>query len=459
MGRVYYLRVWRSWACLLVAVVCVACEKKDPTDPSPGNGGSGETISGRERLGWDQPAVSTGDLATYRYAIYVDGVRSEMTDISCGSAAGANGYACSGRLPSMSPGAHTLQLATFNGAGESSRSASLQVTVTGASAPAEPDALRPGDTVATQDGIRLQAQLVAENLDEPTDVAVAPDGRLFIAQRSGVLILDGSDVRNAGPGGEAGERVLSIALHPDFAQTRHVFLTEAIVENGARVFRTSRFRDFGGRLVERMVLLPEIAASGEPSAALRFGHDGKLYAAFDDGGSAESARRLSEWSGKVLRLEPDGRTPADQPSASPVFVSALKSPRGLAWTPDGETMWLAETGVDGIERLRAVATSGERPRRAGQRASYALPERVGLGPMAIHSGAAAPPFKDDLFIAARDGGYLLRVRFEQEDRRRVVTTERFLEGQVGPVHAVTVAPDGSLVVATASQVWRLAPVR
>ena len=439
-------------------MVAAACQKNNPPPPSPGPGtGNGETISGRERLGWDQPAPSSAELATYRYAVYIDNVRGEMSEISCGSSAGAAGFQCSGRLPAMSAGAHRIELATFFMSGdspvESTRSPALQVTVTGASSPADSPQLQDGETLTSSDGVQLQTQLIAEGLDEPSDLAVAPDGRLFVAQRGGVVILD-RDAQVALP---ASGRILSIALDPDFARTRHVFLVEALPQDGGDTFRTSRYRELGGHLVERMVLLPELPASSDPSAALRFGPDGKLYAAFDDRGSADAAARLSDWSGKVLRLEKDGRTPEDQPSASPVVVSALKSPRGLAWSPDAGTMWLAESGVDGVERLRAIAMTTERPRRMGQRTSYAIPERVGLGAMAVHTGEGLPRFEGDLLIAAREGGYVLRVRFEQEDRHRVVTTERLLENRVGPVHALAIAADGSLLVATATQLWRLSP--
>lgn len=442
---------------MLFVVVATACQKNNPAPPSPGPGGSGETISGRERLGWDQPAASTTELATYRYAVYVDNVRLLMTEVNCGSAAGSSGFACSGRLPPMSSGAHRLELATFvesgNGVLESAKSPALEVTVTGATSPVESTDLQDGETLETNDGVPLSAQLVADNFEDPRDIAVAPDGRLFIAQRNGVVVFDGESVLI---GLAAEGEVLSIALDPEFTRTRHVYVVEAVLRDSAFTFRTSRYRELGGRLVERMVLLPELQASSEPKAVLRFGPDRRLYAAFDDGGSADAAAKLSEWNGKVLRLEPDGRTPDDQPSASPVLLSALKSPRGLAWASDASTLWLAELGVDGIERLRGMSMSRERPRRGVQRTSYALPERVGLAAMAIHPGEGAPRMTDDLFIAARDAGYVLRVRFDAEDRRRVLTTERLLEGRVGAVHAVAVAGDGSLYVATARELWRLA---
>ena len=88
------------------------------------------SITGRERIGWDQAADSPSELATFVYAIYVDGVRNLLADTSCATAAGSTGFACSGRLPALSNGSHTLQLAAFVDAGdgdivESSRSTSL----------------------------------------------------------------------------------------------------------------------------------------------------------------------------------------------------------------------------------------------------------------------------------------------------------------------------------------------
>ena len=109
----YHGAVRRSWL-LITVLAAAACGSSPPPAPSPGpGGGSGGSITGRERIGWDQPADSTSELATFQYAIYVDGTRSIVTETSCSGSAGTSGYACSGRLPVMSNGAHTLSLATF----------------------------------------------------------------------------------------------------------------------------------------------------------------------------------------------------------------------------------------------------------------------------------------------------------------------------------------------------------
>src|SRR4029079_13650900 len=116
----------RSATIVFVCVVLVACGGKSPTSP-----GTGDVITGSERFGWDQPAADAGELATFRYAMYVDEARGEAADVTCDAASTSGRFACTSRLPSMPNGMHTLQVAAFViDAGlvrESARSASVRV--------------------------------------------------------------------------------------------------------------------------------------------------------------------------------------------------------------------------------------------------------------------------------------------------------------------------------------------
>jgi glucose/arabinose dehydrogenase len=427
-----------------------------PAEPSPG-GNTGDTISGTERIGWDQSAVSSAELATFRYRIYVDGTPSEMNGVLCEQVAGPAGFPCSGRLPSMTAGTHLLEIAAFVGDTEGPRSAALRVTVAGAVAGPAPAPLVDGEQIRTADGVELTASLLAEGLEDVTDMAIAQDGRLVIAERGGCLRVVGGEVgedtRVCRPG--AADGILSVTLSPDFTRTGHLFLMHTL----PGTFRVARYRLFERQLLDRMLVLRDVPASALPSAVLRFGPDEKLYAAFDDGGSRDAAERQSEWNGKVLRVNPDGRTPDDQPAASPVFWSGLASPRGLDWRPDGGALWLAEAGPDGTERIRALVTGTERPRRAGQRASYVVGQEIGVSSLVYYRGDAVPQFRGDMFIALRDANYLLRVRFDERDAMRAITTEKLLEGRPDGVRAVVIGPDGALYVATNSAVWRLSAAR
>jgi hypothetical protein len=115
----------RGLTIVIGALVLGGCGK-----PAPAPGG-GETITGSERFGWDQPAADAAELATFRYAIYVDDVRSEATGVSCAQAVVNGRFPCSSNLPSMPAGNHVLSVASFVIDGgvirESSRSAAVSV--------------------------------------------------------------------------------------------------------------------------------------------------------------------------------------------------------------------------------------------------------------------------------------------------------------------------------------------
>jgi len=455
---------------LLLTLACLGlagCDKSPQPAPEPAE----QRITGSERVGWDQQPGDAGEFESFRYAIYVDGTRSELADATCGSTPSAAGFPCSARLPPMSPGAHTLELASFVVAGEvleGARSSPLRVIVTGATAQVveRGRAWQPGTLPETTDRVRLRIDLVADGLSEPTDVAFAPDGRLFVAERRGrvQVVRDGrlrgepavtiDDIVTAGEGG-----LLGLAFDPRFEQTRLVYaLYTAPSSSGGSVFRLARFREANDTLGDRVILLDDIpVSSGRAAASLRFGADGKLYAAFDDGGDARRAGDLAAFSGKILRMNPDGSTPDDQAGMTPVYSYEYRSPRGLDWQPGTGLLWIADVDSQGSTRLSAVAAGQDRPRRAAIRATQVLPRPTSASALAFYRGALIPAFRDNLLVAADEGRHILRVGFDPKDRTRIVATERLLDNRVGGVRVVAVASDGTIYFCTADTLARLVP--
>jgi glucose/arabinose dehydrogenase len=97
-----------------------------------------------------------------------------------------------------------------------------------------------------------------------------------------------------------------------------------------------------------VVLLDGVtAATPSASAALRFGPDGKLYAAFDDGGDAQRRGDAASLNGKVLRLNTDGTTPSDPASATPIYAGGYGSPVAMDWDPPTATLWAADRAAGG----------------------------------------------------------------------------------------------------------------
>lgn len=450
----------RREAALALLVFLAACGSKTPSPPT--TPGGVESIRGTERLGWDQRAGDTVELATFRYAIYIDGNRSEAADVSCGNTAGASGFGCSSRLPSMTPGSHTLELATFIVDGstilESSRSAPLRVNVT-SSITGSTTGILAGRTATTQDGVALRVEMILDDVEEPTDMAFDPAGRLFVAERAGtVRIVDAGgrsslssvdDVATAQDGG-----LLSLALPPDFEDTHFVYVAHTVAgETGANTLRVARYREVGGKIGERMVLLDRVAMRpSSPASKVTFGPDGKLYVATDDGGDARQSADASSLNGKVLRLNADGTTPDDRPGAGAVYLQGYRSPRGLAWI-GGRTLWTADGEPQNPERLIVVSIPAERARRAAVVATYALDAHTNPSDAIVYSSNLIPAFRGNLFVAAA-GGYILRARIDPRAPAKIVATEKLLEG-IGPISALAVGPEGAIYFATTGAVARL----
>jgi quinoprotein glucose dehydrogenase len=343
----------------------------------------------------------------------------------------------------------------------------IRVTVVGATAGGAPVGAAGSSTeVTTTDGVRLRVEVLTDQLEAPTAMAFARDGRVFIAEREGrvriwsggrleletALVLDDALVIGAREGG-----LLGLTLDPQFERTRFAYgLYTVSAVDGTPRFRLARFRDAGNRLGERVILLDGVAAStARPAGSIGVGPDGKVYSAFDDGGDPNGARALASYSGKVLRLNDDGTTPADQPAGSPVYSTDFRSPRGLDWHPVTRALWVIDAAGT-AEGLRVIG-AGPRSTRAGAPTSVLLPPGTGASSLAFYRGDLLPPFRGDLFVAAGEGRHLLRLRFDRRDSTRVVSLERILEDRVPDVRVVGVGPDGAVYICTDRALVRIGP--
>ena len=428
---------------LALCGLIVACDKKAPAPPVVTPPPGSETINGTERIGWDQLAADTAELAAMSYVMYVDGTRTPLTAVTCATQASAAGFACGARLPTLSSGSHTLQIASLVTDGtvlESDRSASLSVSVvpqtnaglrsrgtTKAPSPRAWDDSR----VELADRVTLRVELVAEGLEEPTDLAFAPDGRLLVAERAGTIrILPRMSGHTSLPDpalslaeelGDGDASILAIALDPQFDRTRFVFaIYAAPSRSGEPRFTLARFRESSNTLADRIVLLDAVpAASPSPAAALRFGADGKLYAAFDDGGDPRRSGDGASLNGKILRLNPDGTTPDDQAGATPVYSEGFRSPVGFDWDPRQApgTLWIADRDAGASTLRRVVADTA--PRAGRKRGvvdnAYALPAASVPASVAFYRGGLFPAMASSLLIASDEGRHLLRISGDRAD--------------------------------------------
>ena len=449
-------------------LLLVACkDNSTPGSPPPGSPGS-ETVTGTERIGWVQPIETYGDLGRLQYALYVDGGRRILQGETCDITPG--GADCSAPLPPLSPGRHTLEVAAFVTSGneliEGPRSTALTVNVAAIAAAMAPrespvPAVEDGSLVAS-DGQPLESAVLARDLTDPVDVAVAPGPTIFVGQRNGIVrTIDGASTGDRQPiqenvlalfpdGPMQNSALLSIAAPPDHPRTGHLHLLYSSLDRDQPVVRLARVRLVNGAFGEAAVLASFPVSGSEVAATLRFGPDGKQYIGLGSVDEPDAAQNLSAPAGKILRLDADGRTPHDNPSASPVLTLGHRDPRGLAWL-DG-SMWEVERGESGDElnRIRASANYGWPRIETEGRGGLAAPAMSLAGPAL--SGVAAPDSTSalggDLVVAALTGEDLFRVRIGRDGRPRVVS--RLLQRRFGRIAQVAAGNDGALYFVTAN---------
>jgi len=184
--------------------------------------------------------------------------------------------------------------------------------------------------------------------DFATALAFAPDGRLFFAQRSGqVQVWQGGAVHTfASVGtvtveksGQYSERgLLGLAISPTFKTDHYVYAFYS--DTNYTQQHVIRWTDCAGVSNNPTILVTVPSGSDccHKGGRIAFGAGGKLYVTLGEEHTASAAQNISDVRGKVLRYNPDGSIPADNPfgPTNPVWAYGLRNPFGIAFNGSGQ---------------------------------------------------------------------------------------------------------------------------
>ncbi|MDN3563452.1 PQQ-dependent sugar dehydrogenase [Paeniroseomonas aquatica] len=324
----------------------------------------------------------------------------------------------------------------------------------------------------------------ATGLERPWGGAFLPDGRLLVTERPGRLRLVGPDGAVSAPltgvppveaRGQGG--MLDVALAPDFATAREIYLCHAMLVQGGALTRLTRARlAMDGASLEGAAPILDAAPPQEQGrnhygCRIAFGPDGAMYLATGERQVTKPrAQRLDDLGGKVLRLARNGASLADNPHAgrpgvrAEVFTHGHRNPQGLAFNPWTGSLWQAEFGARGGDEVNVlrpgrnygwplvthgVDYDGSRIGEGVSRPDLEAPIHVwtpSVSPsgIAFYTGDAFPAWRGSLFVAALNPPGLLRLT-TRGDR---VTGEERLLGDRGRLRTVLQGPDGFLYILT-----------
>ncbi len=315
----------------------------------------------------------------------------------------------------------------------------------------------------------------------PSAMAFAPDGRLFYGEvRTGRIRIVENGVLLPDPffdftvAGEAETGLLGLAVDPDFEANHYiyVFYTEA---GGAEPRDGSangpnhvvRLTDVDGKGNDLTPIVPDLPSGPfHDGGSLRFGPDGKLYITLGETGHMELAQDLASPGGKILRVNPDGTVPEDNPFAAQpdksgmIWAYGFRNPFDLDFHPVTGVLITGENGPGDNDEMDVVTRAGNYgwPPAGFQNKPEIVDPISVLNPPVAPTGVAfyksdqIPEWQNDLFYCNFHRGELRRVHLAP------LTTDRIASEEVvtsGCTLRIATGPDGALYYSDINAIYRI----
>jgi aldose sugar dehydrogenase len=363
------------------------------------------------------------------------------------------------------------------------------------------DPARAVEATYETDQARIQVETFADGLSHPWGAAFLPDGALLVTERAG-------DLRIVSPEGELSEPVkgvpevdardqgglLDVTLDPDFASNRLVYLTYAEAGEGGNSTAVAR-GELGmgdapalGNVEVIFRQQPKLPSTKHFGSRLVFAPDGTLFVGLGERSERQfrgQAQVLDSHLGKVVRINPDGSVPQDNPfvdqdGALPEIWSyghrniqggALHPETGRVWFHEhgprgGDEINIPEAGANygwplvsyGVEYSGAPVNEGESQAEGIEDPIHYWTPSIGPSGMAFYTADAFSEWQGDLFVGGLAIPKLVRLELDGDQ----VTGEEDLLADLGlRIRWVGVGPqDGALYLLTdhdQAEILRITP--
>jgi len=353
------------------------------------------------------------------------------------------------------------------------------------------------DEVFETEGPSIQVQTVADGLSHPWALAFLPDGSMLVTEREGNLrhVSDGvsdpiagvPEVDSRGQGG-----LLDVAIDPQFEENRLVYLSFAEAGdggNGTAVARGTLSEDHS--TLENVEVIfrqqPKVESELHFGSRLVFDRDGFLFITLGERSHEQfrgQAQELNSHLGKIIRVNPDGSVPDDNPfvdqeGALPeIWSYGHRNVQAAALNPDTGILWEIEHGPRGGDELNIVerganygwpvvtlginydgTTIGEGVEHQEGMVDAIRTWTPVIAPsgMIFYQGEAFPDWQGNVFVGGLASTALVRLTVDGDS---ISGEERLLESLGLRIRDVAEGPDGAIYVATDEsdgEILRLSP--
>lgn len=350
------------------------------------------------------------------------------------------------------------------------------------------------DTYATEHG-HIRIVTVADGLAEPWGMTFLPDGRMLVTERPGrlrIVAADGQvsepiagvpDVYARGQGG-----LLDVTLGPDYVQTGWVYFSYAEPGEGGAGTAVARGRlDLQALTLRDVEVLfrqqPKTSGGRHFGSRVLFSPSGKLFITVGERGERQRAQDFTINRGQVIRLNPDGSIPDDNPFIGvegrlpEVWSYGHRNPQGAAIHPTTGELWIHEHGAQGGDEINVpkagrnygwpVIAYGEHygggpiglgtHKEGMEQPLYYWDPSIAPSGMTFYTGNKFPAWQGDLLVGALKYRLVARLNLKNG---QIASEERILEDLDERIRDVVQGPDGYLYLLTDNRngrVLRLEP--
>lgn len=336
----------------------------------------------------------------------------------------------------------------------------------------------------------VSVEAVAKGLDHPWALEFLPDGRMLVTERPGRMRIVGQDGRVSDPvegvpevfdEGQGG--LLDIALAPDFQSSGTIFFAYAEPRNdgnGTAIARAQLVEGNGAPRLENVQVIfrqqPSFRRNVHFGSRIVIAPDGTLFVTLGERFQMKHAQDLSRHWGKVVRINPDGSVPQDNPfvgreNARPeIWSYGHRNPQAAALHPETGELWIVDHGPRGGDEVNIVRKglnygwpvinygehyTGEQipeKREGMEQPLYYWDPSIAPSGMAFYTADRAPQWQGSLFVGALAGRHLARLVLDGEE---VTAEEQLLTDLNERIRDVKQGPDGAIYVATDSARGRI----